>query len=86
MKGRVLAYRGSHRTQNPKQMIIQPEGVDTKEQASKLVGKTVTWTSQAGKKIQGKIRAPHGGKGAVRVLFSEKGLPGQVLGSDVEIA
>ena len=85
MKGIVLAYRGSYKTQNPKQMIVKVEGVKDIEGASALVGKTVVWTSESGKEIKGKVSAPHGGKGAVRVIFSEKGLPGQALGTEVTI-
>ena len=54
-----------------------------KEEATALVGKTVTWKSPAGKEIKGEIRAAHGNKGAVRVLF-ETGMPGQAVGSTVE--
>lgn len=81
-----MAYRGSHKTQDPKRMIIQPEGSENKESASKLVGKKVIWSSTKGNKIEGVITKAHGGKGAVLVRFSEKGLPGQALGTKVEIA
>jgi len=80
-----MSYRGSHKTQNPKQMIIKVAGVDTKEAATGLKGKTVVWTTPTGKKIEGKISNPHGNKGYVRAIFAEKGLPGQALGTEVEI-
>ena len=67
-------------------MIIQPEGSASKADAEKFVGKKATWTSRSGKKITGLITAPHGGKGAVRIRFDEKGLPGQSLGTQIEIA
>jgi ribosomal protein L35AE/L33A len=85
MKGTIMNYRGSHKSQRPKQMIIQPEGCNTKESAAKLTGKKVIWTTSTGKIIQGEIKQPHGNKGAVRVHFTEKGLPGQSLGTEVEI-
>jgi len=85
MKGTLLRYRGSHKTQNTKQMLLQVEGIDSKEEATKMVGKTVTWTSPSGKKISGKISAVHGGKGVVRILFIDKGLPGQSIGQKVDI-
>jgi ribosomal protein L35AE/L33A len=85
-KGILMNYRGSHHTQNPKQMIIQPEGSASKADAEKFVGKHATWTSRSGKKITGLITAPHGGNGAVRVRFDDKGLPGQSLGTQIEIA
>jgi len=66
-------------------MVVKVEGVDKKEDVKKVVGKKVVWTSPAGKKISGTITQAHGGKGAVRVLFSEKGLPGQAIGTKVDI-
>ncbi len=85
MKAVVLNYRGSHKQQTVKQMLVQVDGVSSKAEAAKLVGKTVTYTTQTGKKISGKISAPHGGKGVVRVIFAEKGLPGQALGAKVDV-
>jgi large subunit ribosomal protein L35Ae len=85
MKGFVSFYRGSRRVKNLKQMIIHVEGISSKEDTKKVIGKRVVWTSPAGKKIEGKITQAHGSKGAVRVLFSEKGLPGQSLGQKVDI-
>ncbi len=58
---------------------------DTAEKAQKFVGKTVTWTSPAGKEIKGKVSALHGRTGSVRAIFSDKGLPGQALGSKVKV-
>ncbi len=84
MKGIVLSYRRGRHTQNPKQVIIRVEGVESKEEAMKLVGKKVIWRSKSGKEIVGVITAPHGSKGKVRARF-EKGLPGQALGTEVEI-
>ncbi len=84
MKGVIVNYRGSHKTQNPYQMIIKVEGIRSREKAEKLVGKTVVWKTPSGKEIKGRITAPHGNKGAVRARF-EKGLPGQALGTEVEI-
>lgn len=80
-----MNYRGSHHTQHPKQMIIQPEGAKSKADAEKLVGKKATWTTKSDKKITGLITAPHGAKGAVRVRFDDGGLPGQSLGTQIEI-
>jgi len=85
MKGVIVNYRGSLKVKKPKQMIVKVEGINKKEDVKKVVGKKVIWTSPAGKKIEGKITQAHGGKGAVRVLFTEKGLPGQSIGTKVEI-
>jgi len=84
MKGTVVDYRGGLRTQKTNQMIILPEKCSKKEEATKLVGKKVEWTTLSGKKIIGKVTKPHGRKGAVIVRFN-KGLPGQALGTEVEI-
>ena len=64
--------------------LIEIEGVDSKEKASKFIGKEVEWKSPAGKIIKGKISATHGNKGVVRAIF-EKGLPGQAVTTSVEI-
>ena len=84
MKGRVIQFRRGRRTITEKHFIIEAEGVDNKEKADKLIGKVVEWTSPAGKIIHGKIVAHHGNKGVVRAIF-EKGLPGQSIGTPVEI-
>ncbi|UCD03505.1 MAG: 50S ribosomal protein L35ae [Candidatus Woesearchaeota archaeon] len=86
MEGIIVNYRGSYKTQHPKQMIIKVKDVDTKEKAAKLVGKKVTWKTKTNKDISGKISAAHGNKGAVRAIFAEKGLPGQALGKKVIIS
>ena len=79
MKGFVVNYRGSLKVKNLKQMIVKVDGIDSKKDVSKVIGKRVIWTTPTGKKIEGKITQAHGSKGAVRVLFSEKGLPGQAI-------
>jgi ribosomal protein L35AE/L33A len=85
MKAIIMNYRGSHHTQRPKHMILHPEGSTSKADAEKFTGKKATWTTKSDKKITGIITAPHGAKGAVRVRFDEKGLPGQSLGTQIEI-
>ncbi len=84
MDGLIASFRRGRDTQTTNQMIIKPSGVDKKEAAVKLVGKSVTWKSPAGKEIKGKITKEHGRNGAVRALF-EKGMPGQSLGTKVSI-
>jgi large subunit ribosomal protein L35Ae len=85
MKGFVVNYRGSLKVKNLKQMIVKVDGINSKKDVSKVIGKKVIWTSPSGKKIEGKITQAHGSKGAVRVHFTEKGLPGQAIGQKVEI-
>lgn len=85
MEAVVVNYRGSHKTQHNNQMIVYPEGVSSKEDAVKLAGKKVVWTSPSGKNIEGVVTKPHGSKGAVRVRFDHGGLPGQALGTKVSV-
>jgi large subunit ribosomal protein L35Ae len=84
MEGIIINYRGSHKTQYPNQMIIKVNGVETKEKAKDLVKKTVIWLTPTKKEMKGTIMKEHGNKGAVRVKF-EKGLPGQAIGTKVNI-
>ena len=86
MEAIVINYRRGRKTQTVNQMVIVVAGVDSKEAATKLVGKTVvyTCTGKTLKTISGKVTAAHGSKGAVRVLF-ETGMPGQAIGAKVEV-
>ena len=83
MKGIIINFRGSYKTKHFSHMIIQIENF-SKDQAKKLVGKTVIWQIPAGKEIKGTVSNAHGRNGAIRAIF-EKGLPGQSLGEKVEI-
>ncbi len=84
MEGLITSYRRSRHTQTSDQMIVGVQGVDSRGNASKLVGKKVTFKTPSGKEIQGEVRGAHGNSGAVRVLF-ETGMPGQSLGAKVSI-
>lgn len=87
MEGVVVNFRGGRRTRmtRPTHIIIQAKGITTREQAKKLVEKKIVWKSPADKQISGKIASAHGNKGAIRAIF-ERGLPGQAIGTKVEIA
>ena len=65
-------------------MIVQVNNIDNKENASKLVGKKVTWKTSAGKQMIGEITNIHGNSGALRVKF-DSGMPGQSIGTKVVI-
>ena len=82
-KAKVVQFRRSRHRVRERHFLIDV-GTKTREEAMKLVGKEVVWTSK-GKdkvKIKGKISSAHGGHGLVRAIF-EKGLPGQaVINSD----
>ena len=84
MKARVMSYRGGKRTQKVNQFVLKPEKSASKEDAAKLLGKKVEWITPAGKKLIGEVTRVHGNSGAVVARF-EKGLPGQALGTEIEI-
>jgi len=80
----ITSYRRGRRTQNTRQMILQPADSKTKADAQKLVGKSVEWSTASGKKLTGKVSKPHGGKGAVLAQFDPP-LPGQAIGTKAKI-
>ncbi len=84
MEATVVSFRRCKHHQNTGQIILKI--ADTAEEAGKVLGKTVTWTSPAGKELKGKVSALHGRTGSVRAIFSEAGLPGQALGSKVKLS
>jgi len=80
-----MHFRQARHHQNNKQVILKIS--ETAEEAQKYIGKKAVWTSE-GKvksKIVGRISALHGRNGQVRVIFEEKGLPGQALGQKIKI-
>ncbi|HIJ10503.1 TPA: 50S ribosomal protein L35ae [Candidatus Woesearchaeota archaeon] len=83
MDATIMHFRQGRHHQNTRQMILKV--ADTPEEAEKVIGKEVVWKSPSGTEIKGKISALHGRKGAVRAIFSEKGLPGQALGTKIAI-
>ncbi|MCX6815137.1 MAG: 50S ribosomal protein L35ae [Candidatus Aenigmarchaeota archaeon] len=84
MKATVLSYRRGVHTMHGNQLLLEIEGVDSKELASRYIGKRVIWISPAKKQIFGKITNTHGNNGVVRARFS-KGLPGTAVNAKVEI-
>jgi len=83
-KGKVIQFRRGRKTVHERHFLIEVEGVSSRKDAGKFVGKEVIWKSPAGKIIKGKISSAHGNKGVVRAIF-EKGLPGQAVTTNVEI-
>ena len=59
MEGVIVSFRRGRTTQNTRQMIILVDGVDSKEKAEKLVGKSVSWQTpgKTNKFLKGKITA-----------------------------
>lgn len=84
MEGIIANFRRGRHRQKDRQMIIKVEGITSKEKANELTGKKIVWKSPSGKEIKGRISSAHGNKGAMRVIF-EKGMPGQAIGSKVNI-
>lgn len=83
MKGIVVQFRrGRHRIHERHYLL--DVGMTSRDDARKLAGKQVSWTSPAGKVITGKISDAHGNKGLVRAIF-EKGLPGQAITTEITV-
>ena len=86
MKATVIQFRQGRKTQKPKHFLIEIPECDSREKAKKYKGKAVEWKSpgKLAKVIKGKIAAAHGNNGVVRAIF-EIGLPGQAIGTEVNI-
>jgi large subunit ribosomal protein L35Ae len=84
MKATIINFRKGVHTQKDNQLVLEVEGISSKEDAAKLVGKAVVWKTPSGKEMKGKVSSPHGNKGAVRAIF-EKGMPGQCISTKAEI-
>lgn len=83
MEGTIVNYRRNSTGQKLSHLVVKVSEIDTKDKASKLVGKKVTYNT--GKKdIVGKVNAIHGNSGALRAVF-EQAMPGQALGKKVKI-
>ena len=83
IQGIIVNYRVGPKTQRPKECIIQFTHVTSASEASRLIGRKIAWKSGKNK-IIGKIVALHGKKGLVKARF-RKGVPGQALGTTVEL-
>lgn len=86
VKARVIQFRRGRKTFKPRHFLIEIPEIDTREKAEKFIAKEVFWKSpgKTAKIIHGKIASAHGNKGVVRAIF-EKGLPGQAVGTEVEV-
>ena len=84
MEGTIVNFRGSRRVKSHNQMIVEVQGVASKEKATSFVGKKVVWKTPGTKLMTGKVASAHGNSGALRVIF-ETGMPGQAIGSKVQI-
>ena len=80
---RIVNYRIGIRTQASKEILIQVIGAESVAQAGQLVGKKVVWKNQTSKLV-GQIVGLHGKNGMLKAKF-KKGVPGQAIGSTVEV-
>lgn len=83
MKARIVSFRRSKERTYDNQMILESDELDDREDAASLEGSKVIYDTGK-KEIEGEIRSAHGNSGALRALF-KTGMPGQSLGSEVEI-
>jgi ribosomal protein L35AE/L33A len=81
--GKIVNYRIGLRTQNPKECLIQFAHITSASRACQLISRKVIW-EQGTRKIIGKIAGSHGRNGVVKVKF-QKAVPGQALGTTVEL-
>ena len=86
MEGTIVNYRMGRHHQTGNQAVILVDGISSKDDTSKLIGKKVSFFCEGKLKkvISGKVSAPHGNSGAIRVLF-DTGLPGQAIGKKIKL-
>ena len=82
-QGVIVSCRRGSKTQNPKEYILRFSGIESLSEAAQLISLKVAWPVKK-HKVRGRIVAVHGKNGLVRARF-KKGMPGQALGSPVEI-
>ncbi len=81
--GYIVNFRVGPKSQNPKECILYFPGYDDRSAAARLIGRKVAWP--VGERThRGRIVATHGRRGHVRARF-RRGLPGDALGTPVEI-
>ncbi|MEM2104781.1 MAG: 50S ribosomal protein L35ae [Candidatus Bathyarchaeia archaeon] len=82
-QGVIVNYSIRPKNQKSKEYIIQFFHLNSVSDAYRLIGRKIVWKSNKSK-IIGKIVQVHGRKGLVRARF-RRGLPGQALGTTVEL-
>jgi large subunit ribosomal protein L35Ae len=85
MKGRISNYRRGVHTEYTNQYVVVIDGVKDRASANGIMGKRVSFKTETGKEIVGKVSKAHGNNGAVLARF-DKGLPGQAVGCEVDIS
>lgn len=82
--GIVANYRLGMASQHCKEFLIRIPNVESKGEACKYIGHKAVWKSEGNKRIVGKVLGVHGKRGVLKARF-RKGLPGQAIGTSVEI-
>ena len=86
VSARFVGYRrGLKSRQRDKQILLRIEGVQSKDDAARYLGKEIYWTSPSGKIFRGRITRLHGRRGTVRAQL-KKGLPNKAIGTTVLIS
>ncbi len=83
LTGFIVSYRTGPKTQRSKECVIKFPKVKSSREGARLVGRKIAWPVGE-RRLRGKIVALHGKKGLVKARFG-KGVPGQALGTPVEI-
>jgi large subunit ribosomal protein L35Ae len=83
VQGRIMNYRTGPREQASRECLIQFVNIESPALAGKLIGQKVKWKN-ATCILVGRIVSLHGRNGVVRVKF-KKGVPGQAIGTTVEL-
>ncbi|RLF14927.1 MAG: 50S ribosomal protein L35ae [Thermoprotei archaeon] len=81
--GRILSFQRGGGGVYPNRALIWIPQVNSYKEAAKFLNRKVIWKGK-NKVIYGKIRRLHGRKGVLLAYF-RKPLPGQALGTEVQI-
>ena len=84
LRGVVLGYRRGSNTQYTGEMLLRVDGITSRGEASRLIGRRVIYVDAKGNTYRGKIIGVHGNRGTLRAVFKPN-LPGQSIGSVVRI-
>jgi large subunit ribosomal protein L35Ae len=81
--GFIVSYRTGPKTQRSKECILKFPKIKSPSEAARLIGRKVAWPV-GDRKVRGKIMMLHGKSGMVVARF-RKGVPGQAVGTPIEV-
>ncbi len=81
--GFIVSYRTGPKTQRSKECILKFPKITSPGEAARLIGRKVAWPVGE-HKVRGKIMTLHGKSGMVVARF-RKGVPGQAIGTPIEV-